>query len=198
MDAAKHVTVDDLWTPDRPLPGRTVLAAIADRLGQAWGYPALGRTVKTVYNPRLRSSLGRAILAGRPEDCRVELNTHLLRKHPQELLGVVAHELAHVVVHLRYGAVPPHGQHFRTLMCAVHFSAAATHNLPIRRLPRRRRSYLYLHCCSDCGYRFTARKVRRDVYCLACGPTMQWDVFRHPNTAAGRARLKEMISPSAT
>ena len=120
----------------------------------------------------------------------VERETHV---------GTLIHELAHVVVYLRYGAVPPHGRHFRTLMRAVNLSAKATHDLPVAHLRRQRRrrprqKYLYLHRCDECGYSFVARSIRRGYYCTACGPTMNWDVFRTPDTADGRKRLKTVTA----
>jgi len=99
------------------------------------------------------------------------------------------------VVYLRYGGVAPHGRHFRTLMRAVNMSAETTHNLKVRR--RRRRKYVYLHRCSDCGYSFVARTIQRNYYCLACGPDMSWNIFRAPNTADGRRRLAEMAALGA-
>jgi len=175
---------DDIWTPRQPLPGPGVLREIASRLGAAWEAPELAEQVRIVYNPRLRTTLGRAML----DDRRVELNTRLLHEHPDQLVPLLAHELAHVVVHARYGRVPAHGRHFRTLMRAVNMSPRATHDLPVKRR-RRRGRYLYLHRCSDCGYSFVARSVRRGYYCIACGPDMSWDVFRSANTPRGRQAL---------
>ena len=171
-------TVDDLWTPDRPLPGRGVLLAIAARAGEAWECSELTARVRVGYNGRLRTTLGRAVL----DDLRVELNPRLLHDHPAELVPTLVHELAHLVVHERYGRVASHGRHFRTLMAAVRLSAAATHKLPTAHLKRRRRRYLYLHRCSDCGYSFIARSVRRNYYCIACGPEMTWDIIRAPSS----------------
>ncbi len=186
MTARKRFSVADVWTPDRPLPGKAVLNTITARLGGAWDFNGLERRARVRYNPRLRSTLGRAIL----DDCCVELNTRLLREHREELIGVLAHELAHVVVHLRYGQVAPHGLAFRTLMRALNLSDKRTHTLPVAHLKRSRRKYLYLHRCGDCGYCFMARSARRNYYCRACGPEMSWSILRAPNTKRGREMLK--------
>jgi len=185
-----RLVVDDLWTPELPLPGRSVLTAIAVRCGAAWEMPDLAERVRIGYNPRLRTTLGRAALDRR----RVELNPRILLRHPGELVPTLVHELAHLVVHMRYGAVPPHGIHFRTLMRAVNLSPGATHNLPIEHLKRPRRRYLYLHRCSGCEYSFVARSVRRGYYCTACGPGMAWDVVRVLNTAKGREFLQSVTA----
>lgn len=187
-------SVDDLWTPELPLPGRPVLAAIAARAGAAWECPDLHRRVRIGYNARLRTTLGRALL---DEGC-VELNPRLLREHPAELVGTLVHELAHLVVCRRYGRGGSHGLHFRTLMAAVRLSPAATHKLPTAHLRRRRRRLLYLHRCSDCGYSFIARSVRRNYYCLACGPEMTWNIVRAPSTTAGRKHLKDLATACGT
>ena len=181
-----RLNVDDLWTPQQPLPGKSILSAIAARCGVAWDMPDLPRRVRIAYNPRLRTTLGRAVL----EENRVELNTRLLRDHPAELVPTLVHELAHLVIRMRYGRVAPHGRHFRTLMRAVNLSADATHDLPVAGLKRLRRRYVYLHRCSDCGYSFVARSVRRNCYCVACGPEMTWDIFRVPNTPQGLKLLE--------
>jgi len=182
--------VDDLWTPDQPLPTRSVLAAVAGRCGELWQEPDLAHRVRIGYNPRLRTTLGRAKL----EQRQVELNPQLLREHPGELLATLVHELAHVVVYQRYGPVPPHGRHFRVLMSAAGLSGKATHDLPVQHLRRRRQRYLYLHRCDGCGYRFTARRVRRGYYCTACGPGMNWDIVRVPNTEQGRRMLQAVLA----
>lgn len=190
MEVAKQFSVTDLWTPNRPLPGKPILIAITERLGEAWNFRGLGRKVSVRYNPRLRSTAGRALL----DDCCVELNTRLLREHPEEFVGVLAHELAHIVVQLRYGRVAPHGLHFRTLLRAVNLSDNRTHTLPVAHLKHRRRRYLYLHRCSDCGYAFIARSIRRNYYCRACSPEMTWNILRAPNTKQGRDALKETMA----
>jgi len=202
MDAGRRMKFEDIWAPGGPLPGKATLAAMADLLGETWDFPHLGRRVKIVYNPRLRSALGRALLGREAGHCRIELNTRLLLEHPGELLSTLAHELAHVVVHLRYGLTAsaagrraaPHGPHFRTLMRAANLSEATTHDLPTDHLRHRRRQYLYLHRCSDCGYSFIARKPRRGYYCRTCGPEMTWDIFRVPNSAQGLSALRTVLN----
>jgi predicted SprT family Zn-dependent metalloprotease len=121
----------------------------------------------------------------------IELNPRLLGEHPRELVPTLAHELVHLCVRHRYGeTAKPHGREFRSMMRRLGLDGKATHDLPVRHLRKhRRRKYLYLHRCSDCGYEFVARKSRRNCYCRACGPEMEWDIFRLPNTDAGRMLL---------
>ncbi len=180
----------DIWQPSQPLPTKSVLCEMIHRIGCAWELPELTEQVKISYNPRLSTTLGRAIF----NDMHVELNPRLLRAHPEELPATLAHELAHLVVNIRYGRVAPHGREFKTLMRAVNLSPKATHNLPVTHLRRGRKKYLYLHRCCDCGYKFVARSARKQYYCLACGPDMKWDIFRLPNTPSGQKLLKHLQS----
>ena len=181
--------VSDLWKPGDPLPVGAILTAIAERCGRAWEIPDLARRVTIVYNPRLRTTLGRAML----EDNRVELNVHLLRAYPDELLVTVVHELAHLAVRMLYGEVSPHGLEFKALMRAVNMPANTTHHLDTAGLKLQQRRYVYLHRCSDCGMMFIARKPRRNCYCRACGPEMSWNILRAPATAEGRRKLKGIM-----
>lgn len=183
----RKLQTDDLWTPGGPLPDGRLLRRIATRCAELWQLPQLAESVRVVYNPRLRTTLGRALL----DDLRVELNVHLLREHPAELVPTLVHELAHLAVRTRYGeSAAPHGRAFRTLMAATGLSADRTHNLPAaRKLRRKRTRYVYLHICDGCGYSFMARSVRRDCYCTRCGPEMSWDVYRSPDKPTGRKRL---------
>jgi predicted SprT family Zn-dependent metalloprotease len=177
-----------VFDSDGALPTLPALREMLGRLGVAWDCPDLPCRVKVVYNPRLTTTLGRAAFA----DMRLELNPRLLREHPDELAATLAHEAAHLVVHMRYAKALPHGREFKTLMRAVNLSPKATHSLPVEHLRKRRGRYLYLHRCGDCGQEFVARSVRRGYYCLACGPDMQWDIFRIPNTNSGLKLLEHL------
>jgi len=180
--------VDDLWTPDQPLPCQPLLRLLIGRAGLAWGCPDLPERISIGYNTRMRSTLGRAVL----EKSRVELNPRLLRAHPNQFIPTLVHELAHLVVYQRYGRVPPHGPPWRALMAAVKIRPAATHKLPTAHLRRARRRYLYLHRCSQCGMTFLARSVRRNCFCRACGPGMTWAIHRAPDGPEGLRALRNL------
>lgn len=190
MDAKQKLLplIGDTWKSENPLPDKDALGEMVERLSREWNCPGLARRVKIDYNPRLTTTLGRAVF----NEMRVELNPRLLRDNPDELAPTLAHELAHLVVHMRYERAAPHGREFKTLMRAVNFSGKATHNLPVSHLRRRQTKYLYLHRCEECDYQFVARSVRRQYYCLACGPKMKWDIFRVPNTSAGLKLLDHL------
>ncbi|MCK5113497.1 MAG: SprT-like domain-containing protein [Phycisphaerae bacterium] len=190
MDATTTFSVETeaIWAPTQPLPLKNALRDLADRIGARWGIDDLNQQVRVVYNPRLTTTLGRAIL----NRGVVELNPRLLAEHPSELIPTLVHELAHIVVHMRFGRVAPHGHHFKMMMGMQNLSARSTHSLPVAHLRRKRKKYLYLHTCSECGYRFVARSFRRSYYCASCGPDMKWDVYRTSNTAAGQKLIKRL------
>ena len=133
MNYRKRFRVDDLWDPEQPLPSGPLLKAIAQRCGDAWEYPQLPRKARICYNPRMRTTIGQARL----DEGKVELNTHLLMTHPEELVETLVHELAHLVVYWRYGDVRPHGREFFTLMRAVNLSGKATHEVNVDHIRRR-------------------------------------------------------------
>lgn len=190
VEIAKTLETDSIWSPALPLPAKDSLCRLTEKIGSAWGINDLHRTVGIVYNPKLSTTLGRAILSSGV----VELNPRLLNEHPKELIPTLGHELAHIVVYRRFGRAAPHGYHFKMLMSALDLSAKSTHSLPVGHLRRKRknRKYLYLHICSECKYRFIARSFRRNYYCVTCGPDMKWDVYRAANTSAGRELLKRL------
>jgi len=188
VETVETVGTDAIWSPALPLPARDSLCRLTDRIGLAWGINDLHRRVGIVYNPKLSTTLGRAIL----NSGVVELNPRLLNAHPKELIPTLIHELAHIVVHMRFGRVAPHGNHFKVLMRALNLSPKSTHSLPVDHLRHKRKKYLYLHSCSECGYRFVARSFRRNYYCAECGPGMKWDVYRVCNTSAGQKLIKRL------
>lgn len=186
------VHMDDLWQVGQPLPDGPRLTAMAARLAEVWQLPQLAAKVRITYNPRMRTTLGRAFLT---QD-RIELNPRLLMASPAELPATLAHEMAHLGVYWKFRKLDePHGPHFRSLMSQVGFVGHATHRVRAAAALRRPRGrFLYLHVCSDCGGRFVARSSKRGYFCKRCGPGMRWEIFRLPNDAAGRARLHQMMA----
>lgn len=122
----------------RDWPPTEVDAVILHSLEQ-WGERDLVGRIRWRWNPRLRTTIGRAML----EEMVFELNPMLLGRHPQEMRGVVIHELAHLVNTARHGLqVAPHGAQWKQLMREVGESTRATHDLDVEGLrakPARRR-----------------------------------------------------------
>ena len=121
----------------REWPPGVVDQVIAEHLG-LWGAEEFATRLRWCWNPRLRTTIGRALL----EDGVLELNPLLLGRHPEEMRPVVIHELAHLVVTARHGLrMAPHGAQWMELMHQAGESTRATHNLDVEglRVKRRRR-----------------------------------------------------------
>lgn len=118
----------------------TVVDAVIDEMLALWQAEGLKERITWRWNARLRTTIGRAML----DDMVLELNPLLLGRNPEEMRGVVVHELAHLVTTNRYGfRVPPHGNEWKSLMRAAGESTRATHSLDVEGLraksTRRRR-----------------------------------------------------------
>lgn len=184
------ISLDDIWSPSQPLPTQSILRRLVAEICEAWDATDLAQRIRAGYNMRLSTTLGRALY----RELRIELNPRLLSEHPAELVPTLAHELAHLVARERYGMISPHGPEFRAMMRSLNLSGKATHNLPVQHLRKNGKTkYLYLHRCGECGYKFIARSQRRNYYCLACGPKMKWDIYRLPNTPAGKTLLEHLM-----
>jgi predicted SprT family Zn-dependent metalloprotease len=106
----------------------TVVDAVIEEMLELWNAQNLRDQITWRWNSRLRTTIGRAML----EDMVLELNPLLLGRNPQEMRGVVVHELAHLVTTKRYGfSVNPHGAEWKSLMRASGESTRATHTLNV-------------------------------------------------------------------
>lgn len=111
---------------------------VADEAFATWRVVEMRKEFCWSWNPRLRTTAGRAFLRER----RVELNPLLLARHPEVVRSVVIHEFAHLVAHRLRPREPGHGPTWRDLMRAAGLPPRASHTLPVEdlRRPRRRRS----------------------------------------------------------
>ncbi len=147
------------------------------------------------WNFRLRTAAGRAILE---PVLRVELNPHLLARHPDQFLPTLIHEMAHVLVYHRYGKGPKaHGVEWQRLMRQAGQNPEARHGMNVDGLRRKRRKFLYLHVCQGCGTWGIYRKLRRDLQCGRCGPG-EFQVFRSIATREGLAQLQRKAEKRRT
>ena len=94
--------------------------------------------LKIVWNGRLRTSGGRALLHRQ----QVELNPRLIAQNSQYFGTVLIHELAHLVASARYGRVKPHGKEWQQLMIAAGENPMVRHSMDASEFysPRRRRA----------------------------------------------------------
>ncbi|HEX9794579.1 MAG TPA: SprT-like domain-containing protein [Planctomycetota bacterium] len=130
-------TLEAAWPQER-------MREVLDAALVLWKAEDLRAVIRIEWNPRLRTTLGRAVF----EDMKVELNPRLLARHPGQMRHVLVHESAHLVVQRLYGVQPAHGGLWKAHMRALGESTRATHTLdvgelarsrPARRTARRRR-----------------------------------------------------------
>lgn len=112
------------------------------------------------FNPRLRSTLGRADFT----HATVELNPRLLDRHPDELVPTLLHELCHLLAGPRAG----HGPRWRELMTRLGLPARACHDLDTSAVRSRRRAWAWR--CARCGSIYVRRhRGARRFRCGDCG-----------------------------
>jgi SprT protein len=141
---------------------RTRVASVA---ALALGRARLAERLQVVWNPRLRTSAGRAW----PGEARIELNPALVSFGDAEIRRTLLHELAHLIAHDRAGRrrIAPHGPEWRRACADLGIAdESVRHRLPLRPVRQRRR---FAYQCPACGAVIRrARRLRREVACLAC------------------------------
>lgn len=119
------------------------------------------RPIRVLFNRRLRTVAGRA--DGRAH--AIELNPHLLDRHPEELVPTLVHELCHLAV----GVGDGHGERWRRAMLALGFAPATCHQLDVVGLEvQRRRAWRW--SCAACGETYLRHhRGARRFRCGSCG-----------------------------
>jgi SprT protein len=147
------------------------LEEVARNLLTHVGCPDLAPVVQVTWNPRLRSTAGRAFHGRRGElhasPWRVELNPLLGHFGSREVDKTLRHELAHLVAHRRAARrrIEAHGQEWRVACADLGIpDETVTHHLP---LPRREVRKPHRYLCSHC--RMEVRRVRPFRRPSACG-----------------------------
>ena len=168
-----------LWTSwqrvrrSAPTPPGPVSREGDDRALTAWcaeasrslGLGELARRVRVSWNPRMRTTAGRAWWPDR----RIELNPKLREVPAEELWRTLKHELAHLVAYERAGRrrIEPHGTEWRVACAELGIPGEGPyHSLPFqgRRL-KRNHIYVCLHCLSEIR---RVRPIKRAVACYSC------------------------------
>ena len=129
------------------------------------GAAKLARDVRVEWNPRMKSTAGRADYRGR----LISLNP-LHRDHGiEEIDRTLRHELAHLLAQFRVGRrrIAPHGPEWREACRDLDIAdEARCHNLPFATKAYAAR---FVYRCPNCRQEFPrVRRVRRVIACLAC------------------------------
>jgi SprT protein len=127
--------------------------------------PELAQRVRVTWNPRMRTTAGRAWWPDRS----IELNPKLCECAPDETWRTLKHELAHLVAFERSGRrkIEPHGVEWQKACAELGIPGEKPfHNLPFeRRKLKRNHEYVCAHCC---GVIRRVRPIRRTVACYDC------------------------------
>ncbi len=125
------------------------------------GEGQLAQKVCIEWNPRMRTTAGRAFLA---QD-RIEMNPRLVDFGAEQVHNTLLHELAHLVA-WRRTRERGHGVAWRTACADLGIpNESVTHDLPLS--PRRTQRKRFRLKCPHCEYSFD--RVRKPTSKIACG-----------------------------
>lgn len=141
------------------------LTLVCSNLCKMLGLYELAARVGVEWNPRMRSTAGRATWPL----CLIEMNTHLPSISEEEVRRTLLHELAHLVTYERLGHArcAPHGEEWQQACTDLGIPGEkATHRLA---LPSRTLKRQWKYVCRACGSSFErVRKFRNRVACYEC------------------------------
>ena len=127
--------------------------------------PELAQKVRVSWNPRMRTTAGRAWWPDRS----IELNPKLKECEPDELWRTLKHELAHLVAYERSGRrrIDPHGAEWRSACSQLGIPGESPfHTLPFeRRKMKRKHTYVCANCFAEIQ---RVRPITRTVACYEC------------------------------
>lgn len=138
------------------------LTSLAKQLSRELGLPQLAKQVSVVWNPRLRTTAGRAYRSG----WMIELNPRLADISQTEIDRTFLHELAHLVSYARAGRsrIAAHGPEWRQACADLGIPGEdRCHDLPFERTRQRRK---WAYHCPNCGH--ILERVRRVKWAAAC------------------------------
>lgn len=129
------------------------------------GLGKLAEVMVVVWNPRMRTTAGRAFWP----HAIIELNPKLREIAPEEVERTLLHELAHLVAYSRAGRkrISAHGVEWKQACADLGIPGeTVTHSLP---LPGRKMARKWRYSCPACGEGFSrVRKMKRSAGCYVC------------------------------
>ncbi|QTN32304.1 SprT-like domain-containing protein [Akkermansiaceae bacterium] len=143
-------------------PGMT---AWCQETAASLGLPELARKVRVSWNPRMRTTAGRAWWPDRS----IEMNPKLREIADAQVWRTLKHEFAHLIAYERCGRrrIDPHGAEWRAACAELGIPDETTyHNLPLKgRKITRNHFYSCPSCMAVIG---RVRPFRRAVACYSC------------------------------
>lgn len=131
----------------------------------ALGLSDLSGKVTVRWNPRMRTTVGRAFWPA----CRIELNPRLNEFPQGETLRTLKHELAHLIAYARSGRrrIAPHGREWQSACTDLGIPGEnVRHTLP---LTPRKMTRKYSYTCPACMAVFhRVRPIKHPSACSTC------------------------------
>lgn len=147
---------------DQSDPGMTVWCR---EQAMSFGLPELSRKVCVVWNPRMRTTAGRAWWPSR----LIEINPKLKDLSETEVWRTLKHEFAHLLAFERCGRrqIDPHGIEWQMACCELGIPGeSARHSLPLK---SRRMKRKHVYVCPSCFSEIKrVRPMQRAVACYSC------------------------------
>jgi predicted SprT family Zn-dependent metalloprotease len=147
---------------DNSDPGMTVWCR---EQAMSLGLPELSRKVCVVWNPRMRTTAGRAWWPSR----LIEINPKLKDLSETEVWRTLKHEFAHLLAFERCGRrqIDPHGIEWQMACSELGIPGeSARHSLPLK---SRRMKRKYVYVCPSCFSEIKrVRLMQRAVACYSC------------------------------
>ena len=138
--------------------------------------PKLARKVQVSWNPRMRTTAGRAWWPARA----IELNPKLKDFSDEEVWRTLKHEFAHLLAYERCGRtrIAPHGAEWKSACAELGIAGEETyHSLP---LTGRKMKKNFSYSCPSCpAVIFRVRPMRRAVACHACCKKHNGGLYHH-------------------
>ncbi len=132
---------------------------------KSFGLPELARKVSVSWNPRMRTTAGRAWWPARS----IEMNPKLRDFSEEEVWRTLKHEFAHLLAYERCGRkrIDPHGAEWREACAELGIPDEKTyHSLPFKSRKLKRN---YSYACPSClSVILRVKPMRRAVACYAC------------------------------
>ncbi|MFK7851978.1 MAG: SprT-like domain-containing protein [Akkermansiaceae bacterium] len=127
--------------------------------------PELSRKVSVSWNPRMRTTAGRAMWPSR----KIEINPKIKQFSDHEVWRTLKHEFAHLVAYERSGRkrIRPHGIEWQTACSDLGIPReTTTHSLPLK---GRRMKKKFTYTCPSCLIETQrVRPFKRVVACYTC------------------------------
>ncbi len=151
----------------KPRPGEADpgLTAWCQDAARSFGLHELARKVTVTWNPRMRTTAGRAWWPARA----IELNPKLKEFSEAESWRTLKHEFAHLLAYERCGRrrIDPHGAEWRAACVELGIpDESPYHSLPLKgRKLKRKHAYV---CPSCLAMVRRVKPIQRDVACYTC------------------------------